>query len=182
MTRALPLAASLLTLVACQAAGSGAAEPELGPPPPFTAEEIRLGNPPGTTRTFETTRAGAIEVQTVRFLASDDPERARMEVVTIPAGASEPGPPVTATAAWTELRDHAAFPPDKASRVPATCQTRAGEFAGWLYEVADEIDGVSVTTRYWFAEDEPGPPVLFESLVAGKRAMRSELVERRGGG
>jgi len=173
------LSTLLLAFVACRTAGPEASpgvEPESGPPPPFTAAEIRAGNPPGTERTFEIVHAqGPPRMQTVRFVEGPEDELAHMRVTT--TNADEPET-FEATATWMELRNHASFPPDKTTRVPATWSTRAGDFEGWLYVVDDERDGQRVVSRYWFAHDEPGPPVLLEQEANGQTTMRSELTAR----
>ena len=189
MTRSLFLAACSTALVlGCQTVDEPATSacataiasptPELGPPPPFSAEEIRQGSPPGTARTFETIQSGApARLETVRFVEGPDAERAFIQVQVEMIGSDAEPAMIEDSATWEQLRDHAVFPPEKTSRVPAEWSTRAGNFTGWLYVVEDHKDGVSMMTRYWFAHDEPGQPVLFETVIDGETAMRSELVE-----
>lgn len=184
MMRTLALAACTLTLaLACQTAGETKAvevTPEQGPPPPFTAEEIMLGNPPGTERTFELVGSeGPAQLQTVRFVEGPEDTRAFMQFLTQVVGSDAEPAASEASATWAELRLHASFPPEKTTRVPAEWTTKAGSFDGWLYVVEDEVDGVPVITRYWFAHDEPGQPVMFETEIDGETALRTELVESR---
>jgi hypothetical protein len=78
---------------------------------------------------------------------------------------------------WTELRDHAAFPAASTRRARSTATVPAGRFEVWQYTVQGEEDGVPVTTRFSFALDRPGPPVLLEQEIDGQVALRMALVE-----
>ena len=78
---------------------------------------------------------------------------------------------------WEELRDHAAFPSDRATRDVASCMVAAGTFDCWRYTVRGEKDGAATTSVFHFANDRPGPPVLYEMYVEGERSFRMELRE-----
>jgi hypothetical protein len=59
--------------------------------------------------------------------------------------------------AWTELRDHASFPVDRATRHEATRDTALGTFEGWVYEVDDPDAGTH--SELFFATALPGAPL-----------------------
>jgi hypothetical protein len=78
---------------------------------------------------------------------------------------------------WVELRDHAAFPAARTHRVRSTATVPAGRFEVWQYTVQTEEDGAPVTTRFSFALDRPGPPVLLEQEIDGQVTLRMALAE-----
>lgn len=180
MRTALPLAVLLSPLlVACTATpapelAESAVEPGLLPFP-YTAEEIRLGNPPGTVLVHRLERAGSPTVlRETHFVADDGTTAGMREVVrqdgdVIRESAGE--------ATWVELRDHASFPADAAVRAEASCEVPAGRFDCWLYTVAGD-DGSE--SRFWFARSRPGPPVLYEVEQGGEVVFRMTLVEAPG--
>lgn len=164
----------LLALVACAPrpappVAAASVEPVLpaGPPAPtddgtlprpYTAEQIRDNHPEGTVVTLRVenatdppavmewtfTGATATEVTIASKLFAADGTLLKDE-------GSE-------TSRWTELREHAAFPAESTRRTEETVTVPAGRYDCWRYHVEDE----GVTTDFWFAETEPGPPVQME--------------------
>lgn len=159
------------------------ASPEAAPiaPRPFTAEEIRQNNPPGTELLFRIEELNEpTKMRVVRFV-SDDGERAFLETTTIDEAGQQSGLPETSSHAWTELRDHATFSAELTTMSETTVDVRGGSFEVWLYTVedVDRTEGFPYITRYYFAPSAPGPPVLLEVERDGGVAYRMELVERR---
>ena len=75
---------------------------------------------------------------------------------------------------WEELRLHARFPAARASRQRAERDTPLGTFAGWLYRVQGE-EGI---TELFFADDLPGPPVIYGRQGEGLDGFLAEQVKR----
>jgi hypothetical protein len=146
-------------------------------PTPYTAAQIRDGNPPGTEMVFLIEQAGTPPARrTVRFLEGDG-EHAVTESSMATAAGDPVGEAERGEASWTELRDHAAFPTDATKRMRTTCTVPVGRFDCWLYEVSGEEEGTSTVTRFYFADDRPGPPVLMEIETDGERTYRMTLLE-----
>ncbi len=52
-----------------------------------------------------------------------------------------------------------------------------GRFDAWIYTVRSDDGQPPTTSRFTFAMDRPGPPVLFETEQDGRVTMRMVLVE-----
>jgi hypothetical protein len=185
-----------LFLCACAAAGAPAsgAPASAAPgdllPRPYTAAEIRAGNPPGATRVFLISQAGQPPVlQTTRFL--DDPEgEARFETLVTDLAGEPVKERSEGRATWEELQAHADFPAAETRLCTALCTVAAGVFQGSLYERSEPTPtgateapapgGAAVVHRFWFADGRPGPPVLYEMTRGDELLYRMELVELRG--
>lgn len=178
----------LLVLAAC-ASGSGprdatAPRAELGPlaPFPYTAAEIRDANPPGTVRIYRMESRDTSFLQKMSFLSLSEEGRARI----LTERTTEQGVPLagaeTTEADWVELRDHASFPAAQTVRSEERIQVPAGTFDCWLYTIHSTDRGVTATARFWFAHDEPGPPVCMETEQGGEIVQRMTLIEVRRGG
>ena len=188
----------LLSMVACAGAPEGAttatpspstalpdATPAASPtadgqaPRPYTAAQIRETHPDGTLLRIAIRQQGQEFVQFMRFENGDDEAVDVVTWVERPDG--EPmGPKTTQHATWTELRDHAAFDAAKTERVRSRCEVGAGTFACWKYTVAG-ADSAAPVSHFHFADERPGPPVLFVMERDGQELVRAELVEYRRG-
>ena len=146
-------------------------------PTPYTAEQIRQANPPGTTLVYRIDEPPAPPVFNVMHFASDDADHAVVENQTLTEERTPAGDLVISESSWTELRDHAAFPSSKTSRTEAQCEVPAGSFNCMLYTVQSEEDGVPITSRFYFAETRPGPPVCYEREREGQVIFRMVLLE-----
>jgi len=173
------LLATISLLFACtgpaeQGATSG--NPQLAPFP-YTAEEIRASNPPGTVLVYRIDENGVRYHMIFEFGETDG------ETVDLASGAtSEEGQPLggesqASRVSWRELRDHASFEAKNTERVEVSVSVVAGEFDCWLYTVHQAEP--SRVTRYWFAKQRPGSPVLFTMEAAGRETYRMELLEAR---
>jgi hypothetical protein len=148
-------------------------------PTPYTAVQIRDANPPGTRMVFRLEEDGrAAGTRTIRFIGGIG---AGDVAVMIGTGASPSGAPLGAPersiATWSDLRDHAAFPLNRTTRRRERCTVEAGTFECWLYLVeAPGVGEAPALSRYYFADDRPGPPVLVEEERGGELVSRMELV------
>ncbi len=146
-------------------------------PTPYTASDIRLANPPGTTIVFRIEEPGKPPVRkTIRFVAADA-EGCEVEDRVEGVDGASPEPPSRVTARWEELRDHALFPAATTRRSRERRTVAAGTFDCWLYEVEGQGDAAGTVSRFHFALDRPGPPVLFETVAGGNVVFRMEMVE-----
>jgi hypothetical protein len=78
------------------------------------------------------------------------------------------------TGTWEELRLHARFPASRATRERHERETSLGRLEGWLYKVRSE-EGV---TEFFFADDLPGPPVIYGRQGEGLDGFIAEQVKR----
>jgi hypothetical protein len=182
-------AAALLAAVLVGCASDPAPAPdESGPvtaepmaPTPYTADQIREGNPAGTFLVFRIETTDAPVMQRWMQFVSTDAEGAVVEGGVQDERGAAIGATERQESTWQELRDHAAFPEAKTTRSEVTCEVRSGRFECWLYTVETEEEGAVVTSRFYFAKDRPGPPVLV--VTEGDAAtMRMELIEDSRGG
>jgi len=145
-------------------------------PTPFTAEQIRDEWIPGLTLVMKTDTAegGALERWTV---VAADAEGAEIEFLQIDAAGHPAGEARVTRSGWVELRDHASFPADWATREAATRDTALGKLDGWLYRVPDEAAGT--VTEFFFATSLPGAPVHMAVLKDGQPVMTLAQIERQ---
>jgi len=145
-------------------------------PVPFTAARIRNANPPGTRLLFRIEATGAPPMYRWMHFVSGDAERTVIEGGMRDEQGTDVGPRESQESTWTELRDHASFPKSTTRRSEATCEVALGRFDCWLYVVDHGDEGSSVTSRFYFAKDRPGPPVLLVTETSATK-MRMEMVE-----
>ncbi len=170
--------APLLVLIAACATTAEDEGPATAPTP-YTAAEIRGANPAGTVLVYRIEQTGApTVVRTMRFVRADA-DGARIESSLATEGGEPVGEPDANEAAWTELRDHAAFPEDRTIRSRTSCTVPDGTYDCVLYTVTGAEDGIPILSRFWFAFRKPGPPVLLEIEKEGAISFRMELLEYR---
>jgi len=161
------------------ACAAPAVEPATAPTP-YTAEEIRAANPVGTVLVYRIQQTGTpTVVRTMEFVRADA-NGARISSSTVTEGGAPVGTPSDADAPWTELRDHGAFPAARTLRSRRSCTVPGGSFECLLYTVTGEEEGIPTVSRYWFARERPGPPVLVETEREGVVVFRMELMDVRG--
>ncbi len=171
--RLLPL---LALLAACR--GAPPAEPAELAPIPYTADEIRAAHPPGTKLVFQVEQTGLPTIhRTMLFARSEDPDATLIEGRTTTPEGQELQPAEQGAATWEELRHHAAFPADGTERSETEVLVPAGRFDCTLYTVGTVEAGAPTVSRYWFAHDKPGPPVLLEIERGGLVILRMTLLE-----
>lgn len=191
--RAALLLLTLLVCGACRATQPAQAEEptmtDLGPveageepppadgeflPTPYTSEQIRAAHPAGAFHVYRVERTSeAPVVETMRFVQVDE-KGAMVESDTADANGHALSPIRSSISTWEGFRDHARFPAATARRERAEVEVPAGSYACWLY-VVDVGDGS--VSRYWFADEEPGPPVLLEVDVGGTVVYRMALLQ-----
>ena len=127
-------------------------------PTPFTADEIRVGCPPGrTVRSLVARRGSEPYVRVTRFLDGDDAGANQESWTETPEGVrlSEPE---RSHSTWLEFQEHASMPSATTRISEETIDIPAGWFDCLKYVRRDE-DGVST---FWFARSAPGMPLMFE--------------------
>ena len=179
--RLLGLLVLLVPAGGCTAGGPTVTPPVAATAPtPYTAEQIRDANPPGTRLVFRVERHDGPDIFSVmEFIGGDATHagHAVMESRTETEDHDPIGDVVRSEATWTELRDHAAFPSARTHRSRASVTVPAGRFDVWLYTVQSEPGQPPTTSRFCFALDRPGPPVLLETEQDGRVISRMVLVE-----
>ncbi|MEZ5330878.1 MAG: hypothetical protein R2991_02235 [Thermoanaerobaculia bacterium] len=142
-------------------------------PTPYTAEQIRDAWREGrrVTMRMETPSGTTVTRTTVVGWSA---EAAEVAEETLDAAGDPVGEPEVTTSRWTELRDHARFPADRASRVRERRETPLGELEGWLYRVEGGDGGVS---EFFFADAYPGPPVVFGHTENGASTFEAVQTE-----
>lgn len=186
MTKYMILLAGVICVLACSAGSDASGEPVAEPAPleietpeildrPFTAEQIRDEWVDGLRITIRkwAPEAEAYELWTV---VQTDAEGVDIESVVLDDGGAAAGEAVSHRSGWIELRDHASFPADRATRERVSRETALGELDGWLYTVAGP--DASRTSRFFFAESLPGAPVFVHVLQSGEVVEIFEQVAR----
>jgi len=155
--------------------GGPAAEQSSILPRPFTAEQIRDEWVPGLTIRFRRTTPGEVTLERWTVLAADE-DGVAIEFAGIDGAGNPVGRPEVRRAGWVELRDHASFPADRATREEATRETPLGLLDGWLYTVRDDEAGT--LTEFFFARKFPGAPVLMRTTRGGDPVLELTQLER----
>lgn len=187
MTTAL-LVAGIACAVACgsgavsepQGDAGGPAPEEVGSSPailerPFTAEQIRDEWVEGF-RVMIRRWTPQAEVFETWLVVDADADGVDIESTTTDAEGAVLSGPTVQHSSWVQLRDHASFPADRATRESVVRETPLGELQGWLYTVADPASGVQ--TEFFFADGLPGAPVFVHVLRGGEVAEIFEQVDR----
>lgn len=159
--------------------GRVGADAEAGPggmslaPFPFTPEAIRSRCVEGLELTFRVVAKGEQPViQRIRFHDWSQ-EAVSVEIRReTPKGVLIESPTDTRST-WSEWRDHARFPSAATVRLRERAKTPSGEWDCWVYVVVGPNGG---TTRFWFADQLPGPPVILDQEQDGDKIMRMELI------
>lgn len=143
---------------------------------PFTADEIRDGWVPGLS--IDVRRATPDgEVLERWTVVGHDAGGADIEYRTLDADGNPTDEARTVRSPWTELRDHATFPADRATREAATRETPLGTLDGWVYVVRNENAG-SVTEMF-FAESMPGAPITVRTTRGDELLMEMSQLKRQ---
>lgn len=141
---------------------------------PYTAEQIRESNSPGTSLVFRIEQAGAPVVHQVFEFGATDGETVELGGRTTDMDGNPIGQSQVTKPSWVELRDHATYSPSNASRSEATATVPSGTYDCTLFTVRMDGGGID---RYYFANDRPGPPVLCtKSSASGEEVFRMELI------
>ena len=164
--------ATLLLTIALLTGAQGSAQQDL--PTPFSAEEIRDSFRKGLqVITRDWTPDG--ESHTRLTVTAWSESEVTLTNQPVDASGLTFGEKSVAVVSWGDLRDHASFPEDSATRERHTGGTSLGHLEGWLYRVNSE-DGTQAT--FFFADEYPGPPVLYQSVRGDELLYRAEQIRR----
>ncbi|REJ73862.1 MAG: hypothetical protein DWQ36_03315 [Acidobacteria bacterium] len=150
-------------------------------PTPYSAEQIRDAWSEGFWLDTRTTTAEGSRVGRTVVTAWSAEGCEMVEQPVAEDGSLGPASPVY-RAAWTELRDHAKFPAQRARRERVRRSTPLGQLDGWLYTVDQPPaeDGSPMVRELFFPDALPGAPVFFRELRGDEEAFRAEQIARRG--
>lgn len=164
------LSLALFNLATMTACGGGAADVTTDPPPPpFTAAQIREATPAGRLIRFQMQIPGQPDTWRQMHFIEVSESTGTFTSGPVTADGDPVKPPTTATAAWSELRQHGQRPVGT-TVTPVTLETALGTLACRLYETRTD----DTVERMWFADDLPGPPVRIEAYAKG--ALISAMV------
>jgi hypothetical protein len=142
-------------------------------PTPFTAEEIRIGCPPGrTVRSLVVQVGSEPHVQITRFV-SGDADGAEQESWTETPDGVRLTEPRRRRSSWLDFQGHASMPTASTVIAEEEIDIPAGHFACLRYT---RRDGDTVNT-FWFAKAAPGMPLRFEEREAGALVYGSTALE-----
>ena len=145
-------------------------------PTPYTAEQIRDAWVEGFELMTRKRSAGGETYTLTRVFAATEDRFSMYEVEVDKNGRPKTqGQKARYNGTWVELRDHARFPAARASRERAEWDTPLGNLEGWLYRV----EGEGGMTEFFFADDLPGPPVVYRRQGDGLDGFVAEQVSRR---
>jgi len=146
-------------------------------PTPFTAEEIRIGCPPGRTVRSLVVRAGSEPYVRVTHFVSGDAEGAEQEWWTETPDGARLTEPERARSTWLDFQGHASMPAATTEITEEEIEIPAGRYACFKYT---RREGDSVST-FWFPKSAPGLPLKFEEWEKGELVFSSTALENTGG-
>ena len=148
-------------------------------PTPFSADEIRVGCPPGrTVRSLVVEAESEPYVRVTRFVSGDADGAEQESWTETPEGAPLTEPK-RARSTWLEFQGHASMPAATTEIAEDEIDIPAGRFACLRYT---RRDGDTVDT-FWFARSAPGMPLKFEERTsAGELVFSSTATENIVGG
>jgi hypothetical protein len=145
-------------------------------PTPFTAEEIRDGNPVGSVIRLRVERLGADPVIHVsRYLSADDREAVR-ESWDETLDGERIGEAEQSAETWQDLQEHASFPAATSRIDEELIELPIGRLVCLRYTQSTG-DG---TRTFWFARDLPGQPIRWEIRSGDDLVMAVEAIEVSG--
>jgi hypothetical protein len=142
---------------------------------PFTADQIREEMVVGLRVLIRRVAPTGETVERWTVIAADE-DGVEIEYAQLDSNNSVSGETGSNRSAWVELRDHATFPADRASRERVTRDTALGTYDGWLYRV-DSEDGNS-TNLFFFADTIPGAPLEMRILQGENEVFTMEQFAR----
>jgi hypothetical protein len=142
---------------------------------PFTAEEIRAEWVPGFRLLMRRSYPEQTRIERWTVVAADE-EGVEIEYATIADDGSVEGEPTVSRSAWTELRDHAAFPAAHSTLEQVSRSTALGDFEGWLYRVTDPE--AATVNEFFFVPSLPGAPVQMRILEGEETVFELEQTAR----
>jgi hypothetical protein len=147
-------------------------------PTPFSADEIRVGCPPGrTVRSLVVQADRAPFVRVTRFVAGDAEGADYVTWTETPDGISLTEPE-RGRSTWLEFQGHASMPAATTTISDVTIEIPAGRFECLEY-VRRNDDSIST---FWFARSAPGMPLKVEERSSdGVLVFSSVAIENLAG-
>lgn len=143
-------------------------------PTPFSAEQIRKSLPKNSWIKLRNETPGSPTTEiTFRFTRGTKSNAGIETSVTAEKGGMQGGPQASKPS-WKELQSHASFPETAARIECGRIRTFKGDLDCWLYEIREG----GTVTKYWFAKELPGPPVLLEETKDGRLVRRMTMTGR----
>jgi hypothetical protein len=145
-------------------------------PRPFTADQIRDAWSEGLTLRIRQTTPDDAQLQQWTVVATDE-DGAEIEYAIVDASGNVLPEPRVERSSWLELRDHATFATETATRERVSRETSLGLHEGWLYVNEDPETGT--VTEFFFADAFPGAPVWARTARDGELVVEMEQLDRR---
>jgi pimeloyl-ACP methyl ester carboxylesterase len=143
-------------------------------PTPYSAEQIRKALPKGSWIKFNNELIGKQKMEIIFNFGKGNNKEAALVVDALDEKGSPIAEPRSSKPSWKELQSHASFPAENTSISSARLKTFKGDLDCWLYEVKEG----ETATRYWFAKELPGPPVLLEEYKNGELQRKMVMTGR----
>ena len=140
-------------------------------PTPFTSKEIAQACSTGLEMKYKVEQKGKSTVYQITWFTNTDFKGSDFEVTTTDLDGNVLDEK-QAYATWQSLQSHASFPEKDCVITLETIKLDSGKFNCWLYTVK----GKNEVSKFWFARNLPGPPVLYKQFKNGKRTFRMTLV------
>jgi hypothetical protein len=167
-----------LVASASGAAGPGNAAPEMAPTP-YSTEQLRASNRPGTLYRYKLETAGeAAQIKIMEFTSGTSAESAELTNQVLDEGGKAKSPSTVERSSWEEIRRHAEFPRAGLTVEAGSVEVPAGKFDVAIYTLSAPN---GETSKFYFAKSYAGPPVLLFKERAGTRLMTMTLLERKSG-
>ncbi|HMI87912.1 MAG TPA: hypothetical protein VK550_27705 [Polyangiaceae bacterium] len=169
------------TTVTAVSSGAPAAPkaPDMAPTP-YTAEQLRDANRPGTVYRYKIEAAGEPTViKVMKFTSGGSAESAEVKDESLDQAGQPMAPATVEHTPWEDLRRHGEFPRAALAVQPGSIEVPAGKFEVMVYTVTAPNGEVG---KFYFAKSYAGPPVLLSKERAGTRLMTMTLIERKSGG
>jgi hypothetical protein len=142
-------------------------------PTPFTAEEIRIGCPPGRRIRLLVEEMGEDPRYRFSRFAACDREGATIEVWRTDRAGEGIGEVAMVTTTWQELQGHASFPASITEVTRDSIRTPLGTSQCLCYR----IDRGDIVERFWFDVSRPGMPIRFTTEQDGSAITTVTMVE-----
>jgi hypothetical protein len=140
---------------------------------PYTTEQIRETNTPGTTLVFRISQPEQPPVLQIFEFGDTDGSFVDLGGRVTDLDGQSIGETQVSRPSWEELRDHATYSRQDTTRSDESVKVPAGSFRCTLYTVRKPDGKID---RFWFATNRPGPPVLCTIEEGGAEIFRMELL------
>jgi hypothetical protein len=144
-------------------------------PTPFSADEIRVGCPPGRTIRVRVFELGQPPYVGVTKFVSGDAAGAEQESWRETPNGERLTEPRLVRSTWLELQGHASMPRATTTIDEETVDLPAGRYDCLRYTRREGDE----ETSFWFARSAPGMPLKLEERVKGELVYASEAIEDR---